>query len=311
MQYKHTLALITSLTLAFSCLPAAAQKQADTRRDKVKLTKDLEYAKVGDTSLKIDVMEPTERAAQKLPAIVFIHGGGWAGGDKVVGIGRVAPLVATGEYVGFTIQYRFTKEAGFPAQIHDSKAAIRWVKANAEKYGVDPDRIGVWGSSAGGHLVSLLGTSGDVSDLEGEAGPTDVSSRVKCVVNFCGPTDFSLFPDTEVRKRAVHPLLGGSPSEKPEVARQASPATYVSEDDPAFLIMHGTADTIVPVDQATTFHEKLKKAGVNSTLVLIEGGQHSFGGAEVNRRVSNFFAQQLLGKEIEVSGEPIQAQKQD
>ena len=311
MRIRSAVALLAGLTVVLSTLPVLAQKPGGALREKVKLTTDVEYTKVGDLSLKIDVLEPTQRAEKKLPAIVFIHGGGWRNGNKSSGVGRVAPLVATGEYVGFSVQYRLTDVAGFPAQIHDCKAAIRWIKSQADKYGIDPDQIGVWGSSAGGHLVSLLGTSGDVSDLEGEAGPTDVSSRVKCVVDFCGPSDFLTFPDNKVSEGAVEPLLGGKVSEQQERAKQASPATYVTADDAPILIVHGTADTVVPVDQAKTFHEKLKKAGVSSTLVLIEGGGHGFGGPEVNKRVSNFFAQQLQGKEVEVSDAPISAAKKN
>ncbi|MDY0165053.1 MAG: alpha/beta hydrolase [Thermoguttaceae bacterium] len=277
--------------------------------DKVVVHRDVVYGEGGGRPLKLDIILPQPEPEGPLPLIVFVHGGGWRGGDKAGGVGRVAPLVATGNYVGATIGYRLSGEATWPAQIHDCKAAIRWLRANAQKYHVDPERIGVWGSSAGGHLVNMLGTSGGVEQLEGSGGSPDQSSRVQCVVPFCGPTNF-LAPRRLEGGRpegAVHHLLGGAIEDRQEMAREASPITYVSAGDPPFLIVHGTADQTVPFEQAEMFYEALKKAGVEVTFVRIVGGSHAVGGEEVMQRVAAFFDKHLRGQDVEVSEEPIQA----
>ncbi len=293
--------------------PGAAPKPSGLP-DSVILERDVEYGRAGDRSLKLDVVRPKQagEAEKPLPAIVFIHGGGWRGGDKAGGVGQVARFVATGNYVGFSIGYRLSGEAIWPAQIHDCKAAIRWIKANAKKYHVDPDKIGVWGSSAGGHLVAMLGTSGDVKELEGANGTPDQSSRVACVVDFCGPADFLLGGKVEGGKEpsAATLLLGGKIEDKQDAARQASPITYVSKDDPPFLIVHGTVDATVPIAHSERLCEALKKAGCNATLVKIEGGGHGFGGPEVNARVTAFLEKHLRGQDVTDSGEPIQAPPQ-
>jgi acetyl esterase/lipase len=178
--------------------------------------RDLVYGDGGGRPLKLDLVLPQPAPDKPLPLVVFIHGGGWRGGDKAGGIARVTPLVATGDYVGATIGYRLSGEATWPAQIHDCKAAIRWLRANADQYHIDPERIGVWGSSAGGHLVNMLGASGGVTELEGSGGSAEHSSRVSCVVPFCGPTNF-LAPKRFEGGRspsAVDLLLGGSIEDK-------------------------------------------------------------------------------------------------
>ena len=277
--------------------------------ENVIVERDVEYGKVGDAVLQLDVIRPKVTGTKPLPAIVWIHGGGWEAGNKASGTNRIAPLVASGEFVGFSIAYRFSSQAHWPAQIHDCKAAIRWIRANAAKYNIAPDRIGVWGVSAGGHLVSMLGTSGDVKELEGENGSADHSSRVRCVVDFCGPSDFPAFavavPPLNFGVTPVSKLLGGLVNEKPDVAKEASPITYVTKDDPPFLIVHGTRDPLVPFSQAERFHAALKQAGVSSTFVRIEEGGHGIGGPEVNRRVVAFLQKQLLGKDVEISADPI------
>ena len=283
------------------CLGAIANAQGQTRpAQSVDVAKDVEYGCAGERSLKLDIYQPKQRNAEKLPVIVWIHGGGWRNGNKSSGA-RVNSFVGTGNYVGVSVGYRLSGEAIWPAQIHDCKAAIRWVRANATKYGIDPDRIGVWGSSAGGHLVSLLGTSGDVDELEGTCGTPNVSSRVACVVDFCGPTDMVIF-----KHSAADLLFGSKPAEERQAeAMAASPAAHVTKDDPPVLIVHGTNDRTVPVEQAELFHKKLKENGVDVTFVKIEGGGHGFGGPEVARRVASFFGKHLRGEDVEVSAEPI------
>lgn len=278
-------------------------------REKVVVETDVEYGKAGERSLKLDVLRPKADSEKPRPAVVWIHGGGWQGGNKASGLGRLGGLAASGDFVCFTVGYRLTDETAWPGQIHDCKAAIRWIRANAKKYGVDAEKIGVWGSSAGGHLVSMLGTSGDVKELEGTNGSPESSSRVTCVVDFCGPSDFLAFAESAPNESRsggpVQKLLGGPLSEKKEVAKQASPVTFVSPDDPPFLIVHGTDDRTVPLNQAERLHEKLKTAGVNVTFVKIVGGGHGIGGPAVDQRVRAFLDRHLLGKEVAVSAEPI------
>jgi len=286
-----------------------AQSPGGFWADRVVVERDVEYGRAGDRPLLLDAVRPKEPAEERLPAIVFIHGGGWRSGDKRGAIPRLAQFAASGNYVGFTISYRLSGEATWPAQIYDCKAAIRWVRANAEKYGVDPRRIGVWGSSAGGHLVNLLGTSGGAEQLEGDCGSPDRSSRVACVVAFCGPSDFAGAAKVEGGREpsAVTGLLGGSVEEKPAAAREASPITHVSADDPPFLLVHGTADPIVPLEHAEKLQRALSKTGVDATLVKIMGGGHGIGGPEVQRRVVAFFEKHLRGQDVEVSSKPIES----
>lgn len=283
----------------------------------VVLHRDVEYGRAGQRPLLAHLLLPREPRTQPLPVVVFVHGGAWRGGSRDVGIPALAPLVASGDYAGVSVGYRLSQEAIWPAQIHDCKAAIRWVRAQAKKYGFDPNKIGVWGGSAGGHLVSLLGTSGDVKELEGENGSPGFSSRVQCVVDFCGPSDFLEF--AKFKRTALPPtaspdspesmLLGGPVLERQEAARQASPVTYASADDPPFLIVHGTDDPLVPYSQAELLYAALKKAGARPLLVKIEGGGHGIGGPQVSERVRAFLDKHLRGRELEVSDEPIPAPK--
>lgn len=279
--------------------------------ENVTLQRDVEYGKAGDRPLKLDIIRPKRPADSPLPVIVFIHGGAWRAGNKSGGVARLLPFAASGNYFCASVGYRLSGEATWPAQIHDCKAAIRWLKANAKKYNINPEKIGVWGSSAGGHLVNMLGTSGDVKGLEGDCGSPDQSSRVACVVPFCGPSDFMAIGRLKggAAPAAVTQLLGGPIDEKKEAAIAASPVTHVSKDDPPFLIVHGTADRTVPFAQAETLHAALKKAGVDSTLVKIEGGGHGIGGPEVMKRVRAFFEKHLRGRDVEVSDEPIPARQ--
>jgi acetyl esterase/lipase len=283
-----------------------AKSKADVLPENVTVERDVEYAKAGDYSLKLDIYKPKVWSAPGRPCVVWIHGGGWQGGNKSSGERLLAPLVATGNYVGVSVGYRLTDVASWPAQIHDCKAAIRYIRASKSQLGIDADKIGVWGGSAGGHLVSLLGTSGDVKELEGNLGTTGVSSRVTCVVDFCGPSDFPHFQITSGARGPIAKLLGGLPAEKPEAAKEASPITYVSKDDPPFLVVHGTNDATVPYDQAVRFSSALKDGGVNTTLVTMQNGGHGIGGQEIANRVKAFFDKHLLGKDVTVSSEPIQ-----
>lgn len=287
-------------------LMRARNPGGNTRRvpDDVVATRDIAYAGTEHPRQRLDLYLPKTPANDKLPLVVFIHGGAWQAGDKAGGAGRVLPYVRTGEYAGASLGYRLTGDAGWPAQIHDCKAAIRWLRGTAEEHGIDPDRIAVIGSSAGGHLVAMLGTAGDVDMLEGTLGAfPEVSSGVTCVVDFFGPANLLTmgdFPSSIDHNAADSPeskLLGGPVPERQDVAREASPQTYVTGDDAPFLILHGTNDRIVPRDQSVQFDKALRAAGVESQLISIEGGGHGgFDSPDTDARVKAFLERHLRGR---------------
>ena len=230
---------------------------------------DVEYGKVGDRSLVLDIVRPKEPAAGPLPAVAYFHGGGWNKWDKSTGIGELVPLAATGNYFCVTVGYRLASEALWPAQIHDGKAAIRWLKANAKRLNIDPQRIAVWGGSSGGHMAAELAVTGDLPDLEGDCGSPGQSSRVACCVDYTGPTDLRL-----LWGGSIGYLFGGRAREMPEVYRQASPVAMVTKDAPPFLIVHGTADTTVPLVHPRAL-QRPEGGGLDATLFLIDGGEHN------------------------------------
>ena len=179
-----------------------------------------------------------------------------------------------------SIQYRLSGEATFPAQVHDAKGAIRWLRANAEKYGYDPRNITVAGGSAGGHLAALVGTSGGVDPLEGSVGGNaDQSSRVQAIIDFYGPTDL-YYNATQESARVDTPdgplwqLLGAKPSETPGQAKLASPVHHVTADDPPLLILHGTEDPQVHLRHSHFLRDAYAKANLPVTLIIIEGAGH-------------------------------------
>ena len=296
--WKLTLAILIALVIS---IPALAQNQQRIPAD-VEVIRDVEYGKGGDVSLRLDIVRPRVTPKDPMPVVIFIHGGGWRGGDKQSAVQHLIPLAQKG-YFCATINYRLTDVAIFPAQIEDCKCAIRWVRAHAKEYNADPKRIGVWGGSAGGHLVALLGTSGGEKDLEGKGGYPKESSKVQAVCDWFGPTDFlkiaedakkSGMTDEQIAKLGatdpVSLLVGGKFWEKPDVCKKASPITYVTKDDPPFLIMHGDKDPLVPLSQSQTFYDALKKVGVDATLKILEGAGHGFGPKfDADKPVVEFF----------------------
>ncbi len=271
----------------------------------VKAYRNMEYVENGHERHKLDLFVP-EKAEGPLPLLIWVHGGGWQNGSK----DGCPPLREgyTGRgYAVASINYRLSGHATFPAQIEDCKAAIRWLRANAKKYNLDPKRFGVWGSSAGGHLVALIGTSGGVKEFE--VGPNlDQSSSVQAVCDYYGPTDFIKFvttPKYESHATDSSPeakLLGGAVLQNKDKAVKVNPITYVSKDDPPFLIVHGDKDGTVPINQSEALFEALKKNGTQVHFHTIHGGGHGrpgFGGPEITGLVVAFFDKFLknAGKE--------------
>jgi len=200
-------------------------------------------------------------------------------------------------YVGVTIDYRLVPAAHFPAQVEDCKAAVRWLRANAAKYRIDADHIGVVGFSAGGHLASMLGVTGPGDGLEGNGGNPGQSTRVQAVVSFFGPTDFSTrdWP-ADLEREVIVPFLGGTVAERPDTYRKASPYTYATKDAPPFLFFHGSEDELVPVDQSRRMADKLKVDGVPVQLVVLAGERHGFSDAsnqKAMRQMLDFLGERL------------------
>lgn len=287
---------LSLLALYVATVPAFAQTKEVAKGPKLPagVTADRDVAYGTHERQKLDVYVP--RGDGPFPLILWVHGGGWEGGSKDSG-GPVVNLVGRG-YVVASTNYRLSRHAPFPAQIHDVKGAVRYLRANAKKYKIDPDRIGVAGASAGGHLVALLGTSGDVKELEGDVGPKDVSSRVRCVIDFFGPTDLLKLSPANAKENPVTRLLGGSTKDKRELAVSANPITYVSKDDPPILIVHGDKDPIVPLSQSELLYEALKKAGVDATLKVVPEAGHGNGifTPELAKEYVEFFDKHLKKK---------------
>jgi acetyl esterase/lipase/enterochelin esterase-like enzyme len=284
------LGLFASAAAAQPPAPGSPPGQAQAAR--MQVDRDIEYSRVGSRSLKLDLYrrEPSPRPS---PVVVWIHGGTWASGDKTP---SPAPALVTDGFAVASIEYRTSKEAPFPAQLHDCKAAVRWLRANADKYNLDAAHIGAWGHEAGGHLASLLGTTGDVKELEGDEGNLDQSSRVQAVVSFSGPADLMALPAAGGARAAAAAatLIGGPLPGNQEKARKASPIGYVSKDDPPFLIVHGTADATIPARQSEVFTAALKQAGVDAALELQIGAPGDLGQLltlPVLGLVSSFFEQ--------------------
>ncbi len=265
--------------------------------------KNLVYASINNVDLKLDLYVP-KKAEGPMPLVVWIHGGGWREGSKERC--PALPLLRRGFAVA-SINYRLTDVAVFPAQIYDCKAAIRYLRANAKTYDIDPDRIGVWGASAGGHLAALLGTTNGNKELEGSIGNhLNVSSDVQAVCDWFGPSDFMTMPigkrQFKVGQDPEIKFLGGPISEKQELARQCSPATHVTKDAPPFLIMHGDQDPLVPLQQSQLLYDRLNAAGVDARLIVMEGSGHGFGPDDkAGQPVIEFF-QRTLGEKKTVSG---------
>lgn len=252
---------------------------------KVNVKTDIEYGNAGNRPLLLDLYRP-ENIDQPMPAIVFIHGGSWRGGKKE-DYQPYAMYFAQRGYVCASIQYRLSGEAPYPAAVHDVKAAVRFMRAEAQRMAVDPQRIAVAGGSAGGHLAMMVGFSSDVEQLAGKSGHEDASSRVACVVNLYGPTDMTTPYARSVSETnaAVSAFFEGSYKDRPDKYAEGSPITYVTPDDPPTLILHGTVDALVPINQADLLAEKLTAVGVPYIYDRLPGWPHSMDAVKpVNER---------------------------
>lgn len=257
--------------------------------------RDIPYAGTGEACHLLDIYVP-DNADKPLPLLVWIYGGAWAMFDKASAAGGPALPASAQGYVVADIDYSHSQEAIFPAQIYDVKAAIRFLRAHARQYHIDPNRIGVWGESSGGHLAALLGTSGHVAELEGKVGNClDQSSAVQAVVCYCTPSNFPLlfkFP-TDSARGPVTGLLGGWGDAVMDLAVKASPITYVSKDDPPFLLIHGDKDITIPLSQSESFAKALQEKGVDVTFTPIPGANHFVRNSNTNKIAMAFFDKYL------------------
>ena len=266
---RSCLRVIASLLLIAS--PSFGEDIVGKQTAKVPLVtvRDISFAEVDGKELLLDLRVPEN--VQRPPLVVWIHGGGWEIGDKKKC--RSCWLVNKG-YAVASINYRLSPKSIFPAQIHDCKAAIRWLRANQNTYGYEASRIAVAGSSAGGHLAALLGTSGGVEELEGTVGENpDESSRIQAAVSISGfsdlETSYASVPDVRITR-----LIGGTPAERPEQSDLASPIHFVGPGDAPLLLIHGEEDPVVDPQQSVQLHRAYQEAKLESSLVMVPGIGH-------------------------------------
>ncbi|MEM7143889.1 MAG: alpha/beta hydrolase [Verrucomicrobiota bacterium] len=239
----------------------------------------LTYARYGDREMQLDLYRPKDAAGEALPAIVCIHGGGWWKGDRR-SHGNLAKALAARGYVAVTISYRLSGEKRFPAAIEDCKAAVRWLRANTEAYGIDPDKIGAIGLSAGGHLTALLATSGGVEELEGGGGNAEERSDIQAAVPMGAQTHLMSARNKERSAEAEiwQQFLGGSQAEEPERYRLASPMAHLDAEDAPMLLLTGENDD--PSTHGEEIRAKMDALGVASGFKAIDGAPHGFIGRQ-------------------------------
>jgi acetyl esterase/lipase len=258
---------------------------------------EIEYARVSSKRLLLDLYVPAEAPPQPMPLVVWIHGGGWWMGDKSPC--KAAALAKSG-YLVASINYRLSGEAKFPAQIHDCKAAIRFLRAHHQQLRIDPERIGVWGESAGGHLAALLATTNNRGELEGKVGDhLEVSSSVQACCNWAGPTRLTGRPDSMRQVAMVKALFGGTYAEKKDLYDLASPCNHADKTDPPMLIMHGTRDREVPISQSRLLHKALDDAGADVTMLTVARGAHVLDPRRCGKAVLKFFDDKLKRTETD------------
>lgn len=277
------------------------------------MEKDISYIPNGDEAQKLDLYLPEKAADKPLPLVVHIHGGGWIGGSKYPC--AVAPMVLRG-YAVASVEYRFSQKAKFPAQIQDCQAAIRWLRAHAKEYHLDPEHVGVVGGSAGGHLSSLVGTSGGKNAFPKIGGNEEQSDKVQAVCDIFGPSDFSMVVQQAADDKNVKNIfqfntpadpyssLIGTKLDDKAKADAVSPVHYVSKDNPPFVILHGTHDTLVPYAQSEEFEAVLKEKGVAVWLQKLPGSGHggpAFNKPAVIQLMQNFFDKYLKGADVQIT----------
>jgi acetyl esterase/lipase len=298
--------LMLLLVFVSGCLPRLPKT--------IQTDKNIEYGHASGQTLLLDIYRPRQ-IQRKLPAIVWLYGGAWKMGNK-----SFCPIafMATQQVAIVSINYRLDRVAPFPAQIYDCKGAVRWLRAHADKYNLDPDHIGIFGASAGGHLAALLGTTAGDPKMEGEVGGNlEFSNRVQCVCAFYPPTDLNRLvsdprqrvnPDNDVAR-----LIGGPVADNVAKANFASPIFYVNKNSAPFFLMHGGADKLVSTEQSEIFYAALKQAGVEAHLEIVPDKGHGIiAPPNVAQKIYQFFDKYLdtpdAGQKTRHSELPVQTQ---
>ena len=288
-----------SVCLILACFLASASSSVLNQAFRFSAThKDVAYDEA-HVAQKVDVY--LAESDKPMPAMIYIHGGGWRAGSKNRVPAWLMSAVQEGWLSVVSVEYRFTDVAPHPAQVNDCMRAIQFVRRNAAKWNIDPQRIGVTGGSAGGHLSLWVALHDNVADADSNDPVERQSSRVACAVSFAGPTDWSLLRELEHKHPAYRQLLGyepGTPADEMDAkaTMDVSPISFASKDDPPVMQVHGDKDKIVPLKHARNMNERLKSAGVKTELVIIEGANHSVAGAggQGAERANTFVREQLL-----------------
>ncbi len=287
--------LISCLGFLLSLTCFSTTIAAQTEPDSLIWEEGIVYSTPNGEALALNMARPKPDSGMR-PAILCIHGGGFRAGKRESYDNQCKKLASNG-FVAVTITYRLAPKHQFPAAVHDCKAAVRWLRANAAKYNIDPAKIGVTGGSAGGHLAQFLGVTANVPEFEGTGGNAEQSSRVACVVNVYGPSDFTRSYGKSVDAHEVLPLwFGGNLETHRQRHIVGSPLYWVTPDAAPTLCIHGTEDKYVAHEQAVWIVDKMKAAGVEAELLTMEGAGHGFKGADAeksDKAMLGYFQKQL------------------
>ncbi len=286
----------TAATSAPATSPSATAGPGNVQRGVV-------YCTTAGVPLTMDMYRPIQPSTSATPAVLYVHGGGWEHGSASLGgiNASIEQILTQRGILVAAVNYRLAPQYLWPAQIDDVKCAVRYLRANANQYGIDPARIGAWGGSAGGHLVSMLGTAGHGAGFD-TGQYLQQSSSLQAVVDMFGPADLTAGGWGPSATSVIQQVFGVAPGQDSSALAHASPVTYVQPHDPPFLIFHGTRDAVVPLAQSQELASRLQAAGVSATLVIVQNGGHGFaptGGAisptlqEITLTTVDFFSQRL------------------
>jgi acetyl esterase/lipase len=265
-----------------------------------KVERDVTYCTIDNVALKLDLYFPSQTTGKPLPVAINLHGGSWSAGDKQNSDSAVdIPVLVERGYLVVGVNYRLAPTYKFPAQIEDVKCAVRFLRANAAKYSLDANRIGAWGCSAGGHLVSLLGVTDKSASWDNVGEYKDQSSRIQAAVPLCAPSDLTLY-DIITRADMLKRVFGSDTGVNPSLLR-GSPITFVTKDDPPFLIFQGDKDIVISLKHGAELYGKLIAAGASAKLVTVKNGTHclppelgmSPTREEISQMIADFFDQTL------------------